>query len=169
MASTTRIIAIDGGNIYTGVVIADLKGGVIDFVYMDVFQTKDKKVKEIYGRYLDEHVEPFINKNTLVVYENVFFRNYRLVAINKSIRSYFENLGIKVRVMQPFQKSGVKSKTDTERKLQAVVAACNVIPADWIERFNSFERKHDVADAILMINYLKNNPAVIEKKLGKKV
>lgn len=174
-----RIAAFDVGNITTGYVVADVspdETGTLTIKTMGVMNVPDGFDTKQSSQYIidqsKEHVLPLLasHERPVVLYENVFYtpkakyRNMKVVNMNKALKKFFESKRMFVRSLKSSQKVGIKPGTKhDQRKKQAEKAAKGFMDAHWLEVFNEHERCHDIADAILMVAYVRKNPDIIEK------
>jgi hypothetical protein len=171
---SVRVIAFDGGNHITACAVADITEAGLTVHYIGTVEVTGKPLKAYYEPFFVANIDRFLECELpiLVLYESVIFNNFRLLAVNKCIKTYFTAKKVVVRPIHPKQKWGVKSKKDVDRKRDAVVSAREVLATQeqWlIETFEQADRKHDMADALLMIKYLHVYPELLSKKLyGKK-
>jgi hypothetical protein len=171
-----RLISIDIGNQYTGMVVVDSDPthDHDDFTvqYINVV-FDDTKSKEVLHQVVQDDLIPLIEdpKQTVLVMENVFmYRNYALHAVHRKLKKWFMTAapGIGFRCLLPSQKSSgglttsnLSSGTDRQRKKNAIEAAKHLLTItapDFTARIDAFERAHDVADALLAAHYLHLNP-----------
>lgn len=172
-----RIIAIDTGKMYTGVVVADIDTTNpekdMDIIMMKVVKADDyadmrnqmdtlidKRLMKLLDavdypcKVLIERLFHFSNK------KNYMYKNWPLLKLHKHIRSLFESKGHRVMSLYPSQKYRVSSGTNKKRKLCSVLTAKIVLERNdfmWTNVFNSHERNHDIADCLLMIEYLRRH------------
>ena len=160
-----RYIAIDSGNHFSGIVVADIvEHAQLTIKFIDVFHNAQKAVSAPLNEYLKDRIAPFLEEpgiDAVLLLETVYARNFRLVTINRVIRKYFKGRGIRCQNMSPRQKPGVTSSRDVERKAQALVSARAVLAehaAGWLDHFENGlgSRVHDVADALLMVEYVRS-------------
>jgi hypothetical protein len=131
--------------------------------FMDVFHNAQRAVVVPMHKYLNDRIAPFLEEpgvEKVLLLETVYSRNYRLLCVNRAIRKYFKTRGIHCKNMSPRQKPGVTSSKDTERKAQALVSARAVLAEQahvWLHHFENGlgNRVHDVADALLMVEYVR--------------
>jgi hypothetical protein len=170
-----RIIAVDGGNHCTGIAVVDVMGLESDMSFkvigLFLLENKGKKVKEPITNYLEEHVKAFLTSDNpvLVVYEDIHYNNWRVKTVNRTVKQFFKEKGVRVRVLQPSQKTGVSAKDDKKRKKEAEEAAATLLAEtnpNWLNVFREIEpRRYDVADALLMAHYLAKHPTVLRNKM----
>jgi RNase H-fold protein (predicted Holliday junction resolvase) len=171
--ATARVIAFDGGNHYTGVAIGDISNGTLTIRFVDVITIKDKSLTPIYKEYFKSTIDEYLTDNTLVIYENLRFnKNRRLQTVNTCIRKYFTSKQVKVGTLEPRQKWGVTARKDTDRKKESIASTRALLELQqddtWLTKFNSYPRKHDIADTILMLEYLNQHANVLNQKMGRK-
>lgn len=165
-----RVCAFDFGNHYTGIVIADivpirngdiLKNDKFDIVFMDVCVDKSKDKSELM-LFVKNKVDPYLMgyTDTLIVYENNFLhrkQNPQLINIQTRVKKYYIDKNYKTKALLPSQKTKVSSGINRKRKESAVECALNFLhskPSEWLDKFKSYDRNHDIADALLMIRYV---------------
>ncbi len=158
-----RITAFDCGNTTSGVVVADVQDDEMTILHMDVIAMKDKTTL---GKYIEDELgELMKGDNMLVVYENMcFFNNWNLMRIQRELKEFCEKQGYPTRCLLPSQKYNMISGVNAQRKKKAVEVARNLLSGEWLDKFNAFDRNHDVADALLMIKYLVDHPDKREVK-----
>lgn len=154
-----RIISIDAGNKISGIVVADVSVDTLDIILLNV-------VNDNIIEYLKNTVLPQIKDtdNPMLIYENaIFYRNWDLIRINKRLRKVCEThcKNFSVIALLPSQKVGLKTGNRKEASIESAIRFISEHQSSYLEQFKSFERKHDVADALAMLRYVKEN------KLGK--
>lgn len=175
-----RLISIDIGNHYTGMVVADSDPTQDDCTaftiqYINVV-FDDTKSKEVLQQVVQDALIPLIDdpKQTVLVMENVFmYRNYALHAVHHKLKKWFMTAAPEIgfRCLLPSQKSSGTSGTDRHRKKNAMEAAKHLLTTtapDFTSKFDAFERAHDVADALLAAHYLHQNPDRLPKASRKR-
>lgn len=170
-----RILAIDAGKLYTGVVIADIdtndKTKEMNIVMMKVvFAEEYTDMKEKLNKLIDNRLLKLLGEVEYpckVLIERLFhfsnkkcymYKNWPLLKLHKHIRGVFESNGHSVMALYPSQKFRVSSGTNKKRKISSVLTAKMVLERNdflWTNIFNSYERNHDIADCVLMIEYLR--------------
>lgn len=163
--STYRVIAFDLGNKVSGCVVADIIfGGCFHVVHMEAFE--NKSVSEMTAAVAD-YLEN--KENIVILYENTFmFKNWTLMRMQKALRAYYKSINppITIKALLPSQKYKVAFGVNKKRKQSSVATASGLIATMTNEIIAQFQglgrRKHDVADALLMIKYVYENPRCIE-------
>ena len=163
-----RIVSCDVGHHYTGVVVVDVRPGrTFEIVHLEA--CVDTSVdKEGLMAYLEKYIDPFvIEQKTIVVLENVYmYRNWTVQRINKKIRAHFQDMGVEYKYLLPSQKS--YGTNISSGKKNSVAAATRLLTdigvTHLVEKFESIERNHDIADALLMARYMYEHPEVLYKK-----
>lgn len=160
-----RIIAFDLGNHVSGCAIADVVfGGSFDVVHMEAFE--NKSVLDI-TRSVAHYIEDCKHK-VVILYENTYmFKNWTLMRMQKSLKSVYTDKGVIVKALLPTQKYQMTSGVNKKRKKSAVITATGILASmsdEIIAKFHNLDRKHDVADALLMIKYVHEKPACLDKK-----
>lgn len=174
-ATMERIIAIDTGKLYTGIVIADIDKNDLSkemvIIMMKVVRADDyANMKEELNKLIEKRLMKLadeVDYPCKILIERLFhfsnkksymYKNWPLLKLHKHIRSLFESKGHKVMSLYPSQKFRVSSGTNKKRKLCSVLTAKMVLERNdflWTNVFNSHERNHDIADCLLMIEYLR--------------
>jgi RNase H-fold protein (predicted Holliday junction resolvase) len=160
-----RIIAIDVGYKVTGVACADLThdGSPEIHLLTTVLSDFGDKPAE-YMRKIQECLENVVRPKDLILLERMVSKNFKVTARNRAIRTYYESKNVFVQDLLPTQKVGVNKKKNADRKKQSVSIAEEVLlGTGWFETFQRLPRNHDVADALLMIEYIRHNPDKIKK------
>lgn len=170
-----RIISIDVGNHYTGLVVADTNDDTFTVHYMDVIKD-ESKAKDHLHNVLQDVIIPYIQdpKNTILVMENVFmYPNYALQAVHRKVKKWITTAtpGILYRCLLPSQKSSaglqanrnLSSGSDKQRKKYAMEAATHLLTTvlqdgTHASKLQELSRAHDAADALLAAYYLHENP-----------
>lgn len=170
-----RIIAIDAGKLYTGVVVADIDTAdaekEMEIIMMKVVKAEDyATMKDKLSVFIDKRLMKLASEVRYpckVLIERLFHfsnkksymcKNWPLLKLHKHIRSVFEAKGRKVISLYPSQKFRVSSGTNKKRKLCSVLTAKIVLERNdflWTKIFSSYDRNHDIADCLLMIEYLR--------------
>jgi hypothetical protein len=172
-----RIIAIDVGKLFTGIAIADIDVGSdwnqkqMDIQMMKVVEATDyANMKDQLSNLICKRLIKFAknyNGVSKVVIERLFhfsnkktymYHNWPLLKIHKYIRELFEKENIKVISLYPSQKFRVSSGTNKKRKLCSVDTAKMLLEKNdflWTKIFNDYPRNHDLADCLLMIEYMR--------------
>lgn len=167
-----RVVAFDGGNRNSGVVVADINQEhprmAMDVRYLAcITSSGERDMKQKIQNFFTGELAQYLPAThpVLVVYEKIHHQNFGLMRINKTIRDSCQRVGLGApSFMWPTQKYKVTSHAHNDRKVESVRTARAVLelcdPA-WVVRFEALGRKHDVADALLMIEYLKRNPGMV--------
>jgi hypothetical protein len=166
-----RVCAFDFGNHYTGIVIADIvpirKGDILkndkfDIVFMDVCVDTSKDKNGLMS-FLQTKVDPHLMgyTDTLIVYENNFLHrkeNPQLIKLQTRVKKYYVDKNYKTKALLPSQKIKVSPGVNKKRKESAVECALSFLQESrysmWLDKFKSYDRNHDIADALLMIRYI---------------
>lgn len=167
MSKRRRIIAFDVGATITGVAVADVGDPTeaLDVIKLGVLQTSVKDKPDAFMATLTSSgFHELIRPGDLVLLENMPGPNWTVIRRNKAVRQYFEGKGAHVQCLMPNQKYGVKSKKSSARKQEAVATATDILKGTTAYgEFTSFARNHDIADALLMVEYLHRNPHKVKK------
>lgn len=164
------IIAIDAGKLFTGIVVANIDVENLDkqmeIVMMKVIEAADyKSMQETLSTFIEKRLFRFGPSKVLI--ERLFhvankktymYRNWPLLKMHKHIRTFFEDKGFKVMSLYPSQKFRVSSGTHKKRKLCSVDTAKMLLEKNdflWTKIFHDYKRNHDIADCLLMIEYLR--------------
>lgn len=180
---TFRIIAIDTGNTCTGVVVADIRTHGLEILHVAAIESKNTKdMKRVLWEWFEREGDVFAlglaASKVCVVLESIFFYkksgkryglsgNFALKALNGSIVDRFKAMGVRSRYLLPTQKADMIPGTNEERKVHAELAA-----EQWLVRehpymhakFRRFNRRHDMADALLTVKYLVAHPLVVQER-----
>jgi hypothetical protein len=160
-----RIVAFDLGNHVSGCAIADVVfGGSFDVVHMEAFENKSvDEITRSIAHYIDD-----CKHKVVILYENTYmFRNWALMRMQKTLKSIYSGKGVILKALLPSQKYDITSGINKKRKKSAVIAATGLLASmsdEIITKFRNLDRKHDVADALLMIKYVHEKPVCLEKK-----
>ena len=154
-----RILALDCGNKYTGIVLADVGEDTVEIIILDLY-VDDTNMKTSLVDYLNEKIMPLMLPydpcKTLILYEKVFYMNWNLLRVNGNTVKHFTSLGRTSMALSPSQKEGVVTGLNRKTDIVSEMRKWLYDNHPWsIEIFDSFERKHDVADALGMILYAK--------------
>lgn len=137
--------------------MADINGQTIVWIDVGVERTTDtttQRWEPFLERLLPRLTDGVMDRKTIkVYYERLVFNNFALMHIHRHVRQYFEAARLTVRTLTPSQKWGVSGK-GRARKDASVEAARRLLTGEWLERLEREERKHDLADAVLMVKYL---------------
>jgi len=150
-----RIISIDCGRGCSGVVIFE-DGHLIhmDCVTSNLMEYCETRLKEF-----------IIPHHTLMIYENLWmpkmkrsYANWPLMKIQKTVRKFFESHKCTVKALLPSQKvSMVPGEFSKDRKKRSE-ESCRVYLKDvggsWLDTFERYPRRHDIADALLAALYM---------------
>ena len=185
MAQKLRIAVFDCGNSHTGMVVAYLVLGdhvSFNILLMDLLVKEGKKnMKNALKEYCVEHIDPLLNGNEddfkpAVIYENIFnprrgYPNWALNNIQKELRNHYESKGIFVRTLVSSQKwclGGYAKKDRKEKSIQFGYKLLEMLDngSTWVAKLDSFDRKHDITDALLAARYVMDKPEVVNT--GKK-
>ena len=152
-----RYIAVDIGKNVSGVVIGDIDNHELTIKHMECHEGKD----------LVEHVTTHLIPEwspKYVVYENTYIgrgkSNYTCMRIQTTLRKAIKDMkDISVRSLLPSQKiSMLPGKKHRDRKKQAEKYVSDYLANHddhWSTVYQSMTpRKHDVADAVLMLLYV---------------
>ena len=163
--SGLRVISFDCGVINTGCVMIDMnkKTNHFEIVSIDLIQTcKEQNMLDEIKKYIKTFIKPQVRHDglgTVVILEYIFetYRNWNIIRIHKYIRSYFSSMhNVKVVCLRPSQKS-VIGGTNTKRKDVSENTARNILDtcgcSAITDKYNSYKRKHDIADALLASVY----------------
>lgn len=157
-----RMVSYDVGKTCTGVVIADVHNATeLTIIDMYVLQGQAKEMRTL----LVEHAKDVIlnqiqNHNALVIYENIytpkrFYANYEVIRLNKMLRKFYEDKGVPIKSLLPSQKvSMIPGARSKDRKKRSEDYALRCLNGEMKAKFQSFNRRHDVADALLGILYM---------------
>lgn len=171
-----RILAIDVGIQNTGIIIADVfEEGNVSLVHMHLFKDPNDMHASLL-QYIKNTIEPLIlnHASPYYVYENLFtrrfYKNPVVMRTQSGIRKLFEKTNIQIICLRPSQKFGIGG-TNVNRKEQSVTTARMFLAEkqakEWLDKFNTYERAHDVADALLSLLYLNTNRSYLVKKAKK--
>lgn len=171
--SLLRIVSFDVGLQNTGCVIVDTnsKNNIFEIVSLDLVSSPDNMHCDLFD-YIKAYVEPMIDPllqtaktQVLIIYENVHTRklypNWKLIRLQKDIRSYFSNRNIRIKAIQPSQKAKIGGQETRDRKTrkqcsvkeaQKLISECGCF--DILDKFNAYNRNHDIADALLAARYM---------------
>ena len=152
-----RIISFDCGNTHTGIVIIDVTRDSFNICHMHCHEDNSNHMASSLIDYVTEHIYPKIDgykkKDILMIYERLIYPNWTLQNIQRNLVLHFKNtLKIKTRSLYPSQKP--KGCTCAiNRKKQCVETIKKQLSSHWLTIFDSYERNHDIADAIMMAKY----------------
>lgn len=175
--SGLRVVSFDFGLRYTGCVMADIdkKRDLFEIVSIGLIEVDNEDT--MYDKvmsYIESWIEPqlrIVGKGSLILYENIFNRytypNWKLQRIQKDICRYFSNkTNVRVRSLHPTQKAYVGGSKEN-RKDKSIEGArkclLNCGCTGLLDIFESFTRKHDVADALLALRYVYDHELFIDK------
>lgn len=170
----TRVVSFDCGNKTTGVVIADINPPQVDIKFMDVKVLDVNTPHVAFETYLSNIITPYLDvENVVVVYESmVFFPNWKLMRLQKTLKEFCRSRGTRTMCLLPSQKYKGTSGSNKKKKDHSEATAREYLQhlPNWLMRFESIERRHDVADALMAILYLNDHPdqLTIRKKTKKK-
>lgn len=161
------ILAFDNGKNNQGFAHAKLN----DDMVMEIVSINTKFDEAFVVSQLDA-----LNPNTsLVIYENVFakgkmiYKNMPVIKQNKFLKKECVKRSIATRSLLPKQKAIINNHLNTkERKISAVSCARTLLMGTILSQFDEYQRKHDIADAILMIEYIRLKLPEVVKKLFQK-
>lgn len=167
--SGLRVVSFDCGNKNTGCVIVDIdkQRDMFEIVSIELITSESfNEMSDKLFNYIKNVIDPqvrHVGKGTFILYENVHSRylypNWSVIRMQKHIREHFETFkNIRVLSLKPTQKTGVGGTKSEKRKTKSVELArqclsqCGCI--SLLDKFNSYERNHDIADALLAVKYL---------------
>lgn len=152
-----RYISIDIGKDFSGIVVGDIEENELTIKHMECYEGKDL-VDHVVVRLIPEW------SPQCVVYENTYIErgksNYTCMRIQKAFRKAVKDVhDVTVRALLPSQKvSMMPGKKHRDRKKQAESYVASFLQenhAHWYGVYQSLmPRKHDVADAVLMLLYI---------------
>ena len=162
----TRVLTLDCGIQYNGIALADIDRDFFEFITIECFIADDKNTLV---KFLKDNIWPLMmsSQKPSVLYESMLYPNWKLIKIQKDMRSACEEAfngraNVTIKTLMPSQKIGLDNnhKHGNARKQFMVTNT-----ADWMktfhpeffDKFNSYERKHDTADAIGMQRYIQKN------------
>lgn len=145
-----RYIAIDTGKIATGVAVVEASA----VIHIALIETSTKDKPTAFVAHVAADLDSFVQDGTVVLLEKMYNANWTVIHRNKALREHFQAKGATVRYVNPMQKRGVTARKSNERKAQSVAAARELLKGDMLEKFEALSRKHDIADALLMISSL---------------
>ena len=160
-----RIVAFDLGNQVSGCVIADVVfGGSFHVVHMEAFENKSvDEITSSVASYIDD-----CKHKVIILYENTYmFKNWALMRMQKALKAFYSRENVTLKALLPSQKYDITSGINKKRKRSAIITATGILASmsnDLIAKFRNLDRKHDVADALLMIKYVHEKPACLEKR-----
>lgn len=161
----TLVIAFDCGFKNTGIVVGLLTDANVDVLRIMNLQTLNLTTKEWLTdlkKYVEAELEDYMTDQTYIVYENcVYGKNLKLKNINKSLHDYFKARQCRVIVLQPSQKVVTKDKKTSEAFVRNWLMTHK---PTMLEKFDSFTRRHDVADALQMVLYIQTHPETLKQK-----
>lgn len=185
-AEMERIVAIDAGKEFTGVVVADVRVGSEDhteIILMKLLKSHDySHSTDTLLAFIDAEVAPLIaniNSPVRYVYERLEYYsgkankkkkvicNWPLKRLSKTIRDKLERMSAIGKSLYATQKHLVNLKSYPNRKECAVATATRLLEqecAEWLQKFDTLERQHDVADCICMIEYVKRKAKPLPRK-----
>lgn len=168
-----RVVSFDIGNHFTGVAIIDMRPPrSFELVTINLFEDKTSDKKGLMDM-IETTIDPFVRNiptKVVVVLENVFlYPNWTLQRIHRKIRDHYQGMGVLVKCLLPSQKSSgglathnISSGDDKTKKKTALECARCLLTIHGTDQlksqFEAFDRKHDVADALLAAHYLFENP-----------
>jgi hypothetical protein len=171
MALERRVAAVDCGNINSGIIVADIKGNELTRIVLMDLHVNETKNEGALLAHLEAHVIPLLleSPNSVFVYENLFTsrlqNNWKLLRIQKAMRTALKTKykQIEIKCLMPSQKYKVGGATKEkggktiDRKNLSYNHARQFIETHaptWLTKFDSYERAHDVSDALLSILYI---------------
>jgi hypothetical protein len=162
------IISFDVGLQNTGIVVAEHSDSTTRIHHMTNFQIEkctSKEATEKLITYIKETLAPYITKSTHFAYENcVFAGNGKLLAIHSALHDYFVSVNVHVIVLQPSQKICKGTKKQSEEFVHKWIQSNQ---PEMLNIYESFKRKHDIADAMQMSLYINRNQFVLTKQFNK--
>ena len=174
--SGLRVVSFDFGLRYTGCVMADIdkKRDLFEIVSIGLIEADNEN--DMYDKvmnYIRSWIEPqlrLVGKGSLIIYENIFNRytypNWKLQRMQKDIRAYFEGkTNVRIKSLHPTQKAYIGGKKENRKKASIEGAREYLVDCGCtglLDVFESFSRKHDVADALLAIRYVYDHEIFIE-------
>jgi hypothetical protein len=160
-----RVIAIDVGYKVTGVACADLTHDGRPEIHLLTTVLGDFIDKPAeYVRQIEDCLKDVVCPKDIILLERMMSKNFKVIARNRAIRKYYESKDVFVQDLLPTQKLGVNKKKNADRKKQSVSIAEEVLMGTgWFDTFQRMPRNHDVADALLMIEFIRRNPDKIKK------
>lgn len=97
--------------------------------------------------------------------------NWPLLNLHKIIRNNMDQFNVKSHALYPSQKYSVCGKHHGDRKKSSVETGIKLLRIigqdDFLAKLETYERQHDITDAILMIEYYRIKKHTVTKSKNK--
>ena len=160
-----RIVTLDLGNKHSGIVVADKENDEYTISHIQYVENFD--VNLFISTFLKkDDIEQHYKSSDVCIFFEVapsFYKNYSLTRLNIKTKKTLQDNGFVVKGLSPSQKFKITGKNRKLASTQYVEKyVLTMISIHLQNTYWSFKRKHDVADALLMLMYVKTKPNAIK-------